>query len=162
RGELLAWDSIHKVQVFGWEWFEYRGSRVLASNWNEVTSDSESADLFAALKPPNRASIHLAAGLPAPDGTGWMQGCPPSAWVCAFQDEVELRLYSLLNPDSEERWSVAANQPDDPTLLPSALPPGPYLLSAHAGKQILAERILEVRSWDSLRPQQPETLYGVD
>src|SRR5262249_8151442 len=86
----------------------------------------------------------------------------PSAWVCAFQDEVELRLCPLLDPDSEQRWSVAANQPEDPTALPSTLPPGPYLLSAHAGRLILAERIIEVRSWDSLRPQQPETLYGVD
>jgi hypothetical protein len=161
RGELLAWDSVQTVEVFGRTWQECRGCRVLASNWNEVTSDSESAELFAALKPPSRASIHLVEGLPAPDGTGWMQGTPPRAWVCAFQDEVELRLCPLLDPDSERRWTVAANAPGEPVALPSELPPGPYVLSAHAGRQTLAERIVEIRSWQSLTLQEQEASYDV-
>jgi hypothetical protein len=161
RAELLAWDALQTVTVFGEAWQEYRGCRILASNWNEVTADSESAELFAALRPPSRASIHVAGGLPSPDGTGWMHGTPPHAWVCAFQDEVELRLCSLLDPDSEQRWTVAANNPDELSPLPADLPPGPYLLSAHAGRQTLAERIVEIRSWQSLTAQEPEESYSV-
>ena len=162
RAKLLEWDSIQPVKVFDESWHEWRGCRVLAANWNEITVDAESAELFAALRPSSRASIHLLAGLPAPDGSGWMQGSPPEAWVCAIGlDEVELCLCPLLDPDSERGWTVAANAPNEPQRLPRELPPGPYLLSAHMGRKTLAEQIVEVRSWESLGAEEPEESYGV-
>ena len=113
RAELLEWDSVQPVKVFDESWKEWHGCRVLAANWNEITVDAESAELFAALRPSSRASIHLLAGLPAPDGLGWMQGSPPEAWVCALGlDEVELCLCPLLDPD----WREGGRSPRTPRM----------------------------------------------
>jgi hypothetical protein len=162
EGKLLAWDDVREVVPFGVTWREYLGCRVLASNWNEVNESPESSELFAALRPSGRASIHLVGGLPAPDGGGWMEGAPPSVWVCAFQDRLELCLSSLVDLDCETVWSdFDANAPSSPLPLPSELPAGPYLLSAKAGSRLLAERVLEIRPWEDLAarpPAEPESV----
>jgi hypothetical protein len=156
EGKLLAWDDIREVTPFGVAWREYHGCRILASNWNEINESPESAELFAALRPSGRASIHFVGGLPAPDGVGWMEGAPPSVWVCAFQDRLELCLSSLVDLDCETVWrDFDANAPSAPLALPAELPAGPYLFSARAGSRLLAERVLELRPWEDLAARPP-------
>jgi hypothetical protein len=161
QSKLLTWDSMRPVTIFCVEWREYFGCRIEASNWNEVNESAESAELFAALRPPSRASIHLVGGLPAPNGVGWMSGFPPHVWVCAFQDQVDLCLSSLVRPECETSWPLDANAPNQPLHLPDNLPAGPYLLSARLGSRLLAERVLELRSWDDLTALSPEEHHAV-
>jgi hypothetical protein len=116
---------------------------------------------LAALRPTSRASIHLVGGLPAPDGVGWMAGSPPGAWVCAFQDQVELCVSSLVNEDCESSWKIDANAPNHPFAIPQELPAGPYLIAARSGSRLLAEKVMELRPWEDLAarlPDQPETI----
>lgn len=156
EGKLIAWDQVCERAVRGERWLEYVGCRVEASNWNEVNESEESADLFAALRPSSRAAIHLSGGLPAPDGIGWMAGSPPGAWVCAFQDQVELCLSSLAGAACEVSWKIDANAPGRPQDLPEGLPAGPYLLTARVGGRLLTERVMELRNWVDLEAAAPE------
>lgn len=157
EGKVLGWDDMRERMIFGEKWLEYLGCRIEASNWNEINECDDSRELLAALRPLSRASIHLLGGLPAPDGVGWMVGTPPGVWVCAFQDQVELCLSSLINPDCETTWNIEANAPNQPFQIPEALPAGPYLLSARAGGKLLAERVVELRRWEELAARSAET-----
>jgi hypothetical protein len=161
EGKLLAWDRVVERDIFGERWLEYQGCRVESSNWNEINEGEDNAELFAALRPTSRASIHLVGGLPAPDGVGWMAGSPPGVWVCAFQDQVELCVSSLVNEDCESSWKIDANAPNHPFAIPRELPAGPYLIAARSGSRLLAEKVMELRLWEDLAarlPDQPESL----
>jgi hypothetical protein len=166
EGKLLAWDRVVERNVFGEPWLEYLGCRVESSNWNEINEGDDNAELLAALRPTSRASIHLVGGLPAPDGVGWMVGSPPGVWVCAFQDQVELCVSSLVNEDCELSWKIDANAPNrpfaiTPDLPAGPLPAGPYLISARSGSRLLAERVLELRAWEDLAARLPEQLETI-
>jgi hypothetical protein len=156
EGKLLGWDDTRERTLFGEKWLEYLGCRIEASNWNEINESADSSELIAALRPSSRASIHLVGGLPAPDGVGWIVGSPPGVWVCAFQDQVELCLSSLVNIDCETSWKIDANAPSQPFAIPEELPAGPYLLSARAGSKLLAERVVELRPWEDLLARPAE------
>lgn len=161
KAEVFDWDCVQTVSVFGEEWREYHGCRITAANWSEVPRDASSRDLHAALEPVGRVSIHLAGGLAAPDGVGWMRGCPPAVWVCAFEDEVTFRLQSLLDTTTLHEWTVTPNTPEQPQPLPEGLLAGPYILSAHRNNQRLNERVVEVRDWAELVAVVPEDDYPV-